>query len=308
MTEEELYSKIDLHLRGKLENDVEFLKEINQNPSLAESVEIEKELRNVVVDYNILSIVSELDSIKKEVELEKRNKIIRNTFLGAIGIAFSVYLAFLFFDKKHIETKPLKTDSPVKAKEVSKIEVETKVESRAQIQKVNKEDQVTLTKQKESNTYLPIQEKSLNGLNNKTEETPSISNNEKTKEENAVIKKQHTDLQLKSKENNAEKDEPKLDIEKEPVKVPAKKQVGGNYVFEPTSETWNVPIESEKRGVFSVMDKSGTIQFKKPFEKNEILHWDGNSTNGVLLKIGLYLYHIDYEDGSFEQGTITLSY
>ena len=79
-------------------------------------------------------------------------------------------------------------------------------------------------------------------------------------------------------------------------------------MVEPELESWTVPTDPEKSGKFTAFDKNGKLVYKKEFNATERFNWDGNSMNSGILPPAIYIFIIEYSDGSTEQGNITLSY
>ncbi len=80
------------------------------------------------------------------------------------------------------------------------------------------------------------------------------------------------------------------------------------HYFNPQHETWEVPTKQDKNGKLTILDKSGQVVYTHPFDTAEQLIWNGSSQNNQTLLPGTYVYMIDYQDGLFEKGNVTLSY
>lgn len=82
-----------------------------------------------------------------------------------------------------------------------------------------------------------------------------------------------------------------------------------HYVFNPEHDlAWNIPYTSEKEAInVRILEKSGKL-----FYQSQVIHglpaeWKGESTTGASLGMGLYLYTVEYADGSIEEGTLLVS-
>lgn len=89
-----------------------------------------------------------------------------------------------------------------------------------------------------------------------------------------------------------------------PVEVKSQK-CKTNYHFNPfAGETWQIPVH-HLQGTFTVLDKAGNVYFSMSIAAGTEALWDGQSSAGEL-KTGLFLFQIQYSDGSLEQGTISI--
>lgn len=100
------------------------------------------------------------------------------------------------------------------------------------------------------------------------------------------------------------KDEQGCTTEIPSIEVKSKKcQVA--YHFNPfVGESWQIPVHS-KTGELTVLDKTGNVYFSVSVPSGTEVHWDGQSSAGEL-KTGHFLFHIQYTDGTLEQGTISI--
>lgn len=62
----------------------------------------------------------------------------------------------------------------------------------------------------------------------------------------------------------------------------------------------------EKAGNLVIFDKKGVSMFTSTIESNQPFEWYGNSANGILAP-GYYLFMIKYEDGTVQNGSITIT-
>lgn len=307
MKDEELYDKIDRYLAGKLEDSQRFESEIANDKDLQQAVQLEKTLRDAVIDHSVLQTRKELESIRNEVAKETK----QNNFWKWTGSLLLVSSSFIAATLYFQNDRPLENKATIPSNNFSSNETELS------ISKVNVvEDKFTGSSPKTLTVSKTKQHQPNNPIENDSviEKTPL-----------KVLVEDRVEASRKITENEQEKTEAKLDdretknTSEKPQTISEPKSTEKmtdnsavkrleNHIFEPTSETWNIPIAENKSGMFTVIDKAGEIVYKKAFGMNEEAHWDGYSSKGALLKAGLYGYVLDYMDGSVEQGTITLSY
>ena len=78
-------------------------------------------------------------------------------------------------------------------------------------------------------------------------------------------------------------------------------------VFAPLKgETWTVPVEAGKEGTLQVISKSGTLVYSIKFTNNDIPVWNGETTTGQQLPMGIYQFEITYSNGSRFMGNVTI--
>ncbi len=80
------------------------------------------------------------------------------------------------------------------------------------------------------------------------------------------------------------------------------------YVYNPKFESWEVPVNHEKQGEFSIYNDSGQRIYFHTFGISEKLTWDGHSQSGDVLFPNIYIFTIKYSDGTEEHGKISLVY
>ena len=81
-----------------------------------------------------------------------------------------------------------------------------------------------------------------------------------------------------------------------------------SFSFDPGIQSWEIPNDKQKNGKITIYSKAGAVVYIYNFNINEQLSWNGNSSNGELLKPGYYIYTLEYQDGSIKQGSVTISY
>jgi hypothetical protein len=76
--------------------------------------------------------------------------------------------------------------------------------------------------------------------------------------------------------------------------------------FNPSiGQTLQILSEAEKPGVLKILSRTGQIVYRFPFSTSSNISWDGQGTDGNV-KEGFYIYMIEYNDGTVENGTITI--
>lgn len=79
-----------------------------------------------------------------------------------------------------------------------------------------------------------------------------------------------------------------------------------NMAINPTyGERWIIPTESAS-GKISIHSRTGMIVFSTSFERDEALNWNGRSENGEI-NVGYYTFEIQYTDGTYQKGSITVT-
>jgi hypothetical protein len=78
-------------------------------------------------------------------------------------------------------------------------------------------------------------------------------------------------------------------------------------VFAPLKgETWSVPAEDGKDGTLRIISKSGAMVYTIKLTSGGNPVWNGESTAGQLLPMGIYQFDIAYTDGSRFGGNVTI--
>ena len=68
---------------------------------------------------------------------------------------------------------------------------------------------------------------------------------------------------------------------------------------------WDIPT-NQLNGVLTIYTKTGLEVIQKTITANEALSWDGKNKNEVI-QTGYFIFTINYEDGSFLKGGITVT-
>jgi len=85
----------------------------------------------------------------------------------------------------------------------------------------------------------------------------------------------------------------------------SEKKCSKDYVFDPNAgEVWQIPI-SENSGTLSILDKSGNVYLQKQLNAGTQETWDGYSQHGEL-KIGYFIFTINYNNGTTVTGSVTV--
>jgi len=80
------------------------------------------------------------------------------------------------------------------------------------------------------------------------------------------------------------------------------------FVFNPNESKWDAPIDVDKGGQISIINKSGQLVYLHNFGVSEECVWSGETNLGGLAEPGMYIYKINYSDGGVDQGKITVVY
>ena len=304
-TEEEKYQLIDQFLEGNLPENHDFYNLLDND--LLEEVNIQRLLKDALLDHQLLKVKSDLNVFHKEkVSFKSKMNWIVVSIAGIIAVGTLLYFLSTkisnedskekrIIDQQIIEksasdssfsTDKNKTAAPganneslLKDKEIDKIKkstilVESKVQQNLEKSSDVKPDSISLSKL-EQTTEVKQQEKPINPSKDSEIKPITADPQEKVPSSKPHVKQKH---EIK------------------------------NYVFEPQNETWEVPNDLEKAGKLSIFDRSGKMMYRREFNKTEKLVWEGNSSEGGILPPSVYVFMIEYTDGSTSQGTITLSY
>lgn len=79
-----------------------------------------------------------------------------------------------------------------------------------------------------------------------------------------------------------------------------------NYSFNPEmGASWAVPVNDESAGELLIVNRQGLVVFQKVIGENESYYWNGVTTNGTALPMGIYIFTLSYNEVS-QNGTINL--
>jgi len=71
-------------------------------------------------------------------------------------------------------------------------------------------------------------------------------------------------------------------------------------------EVWEIPILNDKEGKLLIFSKEGSIRYNANVGASSNREWDGRTLNGEPLPLGVYLFRIEFNDGSLFNGTVTI--
>ena len=79
------------------------------------------------------------------------------------------------------------------------------------------------------------------------------------------------------------------------------------FIFHPSAQgNWFFPSHGTPNFIITILDKSGTVVFKTKSIAGVPNSWDAIGNSGVPVMPGLYLYLIEYDNGSTDKGYITI--
>ena len=79
------------------------------------------------------------------------------------------------------------------------------------------------------------------------------------------------------------------------------------YVFAPErNETFDFPIPSNANGEIKISDRGGAIVYHAFINNGYPNSWNGNSSSGVEVSMGIYQFVITYSNGDITQGSVTV--
>lgn len=80
-----------------------------------------------------------------------------------------------------------------------------------------------------------------------------------------------------------------------------------NFSFNPQmGEAWTHTLDTPTSFHVKVLNKQGQTVWKSSQTDSQTIHWEGNTFNGEPLETGIYLYEINFSNGTAEHGTITV--
>ncbi len=71
-------------------------------------------------------------------------------------------------------------------------------------------------------------------------------------------------------------------------------------------EVWEIPAINDKEGKLLIFSKEGSIRYAARIDASTDREWDGRTLNGEPLPLGVYLFRIEFDDGSRFNGTVTI--
>jgi hypothetical protein len=85
-------------------------------------------------------------------------------------------------------------------------------------------------------------------------------------------------------------------------------ETGKKSIFNPDlGEVWTYPLKPNANGTVRIYDSGGVLVFETTIKNNYPSNWEGRGKDGALLNAGGYVYQILYEDGSYDQGSVTIA-
>lgn len=81
-----------------------------------------------------------------------------------------------------------------------------------------------------------------------------------------------------------------------------------NSVFNPSHEVWEMSNTKTLTGTLELYNSRGVLVYRSNFGKFENIKWSGSSLQGETTPPGVYVYKIQYEDSSVQQGSVTIVY
>ena len=85
-------------------------------------------------------------------------------------------------------------------------------------------------------------------------------------------------------------------------------QQGAKFNINPTiGETCNIPFNTDKKGNIAIFNRVGKIVYRIQNASNEFIEWSGTDGYGALVEAGLYIYMIEYSDGTKVTGEVNIT-
>lgn len=310
------YDLIDRFLQGDLPEDHPFVQELETNSVLAQELELQRVVREAVIDQRLRSIKDEIQALRSP---QNPPSFIKTPiFLGAISAL--VFMGTLYyFIRPSEQALPSAT---LKVVDVSPTHAPTTANSSIKTTEKQYSASLQATKTGKNPSFSP-------NLPTRNLTNPSTTGKEMLLTE-AFTQKNVQDGDFTQPTTSLPTITPNAAVEIQPQTITkpvlekesvlSEKQDAHSFVlpkhvidneqhvFNPQSESWKIPIEVESNGTVSILDKRGQLLYKKEFSSQEELTWLGTTTNGSPLTPGLYIYIIEHSSGQSKQGTVTLTY
>ncbi|SFX74399.1 gliding motility-associated C-terminal domain-containing protein [Cytophaga hutchinsonii] len=85
-------------------------------------------------------------------------------------------------------------------------------------------------------------------------------------------------------------------------------QQGTKFNINPMlGETCSIAFDTDKKGSLTIYNRSGKIVYRVTNPSLDYIEWNGSDGTGALAEAGLYVYLIDYTDGTKVTGEVTIT-
>lgn len=309
----ETYQIIDRYLNKELQGEelLQFESKMASDPSLVQEVELMK-MTNLVITS------SSYDQLRKQMSADiqlrdrkasfSKKRVIGSSALLVVGVAACVYLATenVADREKNINTSALKP-----------VVIDKEIEYASPHEKVAdfSKEKVELPKQVES----PIQEVSKKGVAKSTVE-PLQRESETSLPTSSLPSPEPLMIEKETVKHGSDNSSNKVIVNEIPVNKPVHEKVESTqaltkeeakpnrFTIHPSyGETWKVPANQDKMYVLTLHNSAGQLVFQHKSHDSHLSEWEGIGTSGNVLDAGLYIYVIEYQDGTREAGNITIA-
>lgn len=84
-------------------------------------------------------------------------------------------------------------------------------------------------------------------------------------------------------------------------------QQGSKFNINPSiGETCSIPFNTDKKGNLTIYNRNGKIIHRETNPEKDYIEWNGTDGYGALVESGLYVYVIDYMDGTKVTGEVNI--
>lgn len=84
-------------------------------------------------------------------------------------------------------------------------------------------------------------------------------------------------------------------------------QQGAKFNINPTiGETCSIPFDADKKGNVTIYNRSGKIIYRASNPSSDQVEWSGTDGYGALAEAGLYVYIVEYTDGTKVTGEVNI--
>lgn len=315
----ETYHLIDRYLNGELvgEELSSFEAKMQSEADFAQEIELQKLTNSVIAGAAYDRLRAQMKADIRALDSKKASsKSIWKRVIAGSSIAICAGFGYYFYTRSENVLGKMQgvdnqsNESVSKKPEVaSKLAVpEKKLEEKAIHQTSPKQELKSQQEAKPNES--PISTQKLETEVPKAIEVPVVHSKEPALQEQEIVSHRfihepaHAPV-VKSKEERHVKKEA---AKSEEIEAPQEKHhTQAAYTIHASSgETWKIPVEPDKEYTIQVYNSAGVLVFKHSSQNEHLTEWDGTASNGALLEAGIYVYIIEYVNGTKETGQITI--
>lgn len=318
----ETYQLIDRYLNGELggEELSSFEAKMKSETDFAQEIELQKLTNSVIAGAAYDKLRAQMKADIRALDAKKMaSKSIWRRVIAGSSIAICAGFGYYFYtSSENVLEKVQATDSQsdISVSEASEVtpkiaisekKVEEKIE-RATLPRTSSKRELKV-EQEAKQIESPLVAQSLESEAVKPAEMPITHSKVPTQREPEIIS--HKAIQESSHihalSQKEEKHVKKESVKPEEVEMQEKHSTQTVHTVHSSSgETWKIPVEQGKEYTVQVFNSAGVQVFKHSSQNSHLTEWDGTASNGALLEAGIYVYIIEYVNGTKETGQITI--